>query len=217
MGVAHEVSTPLGVIAARAEQMLTKVESDERLSASVKAILNQTERIKQVIHGLLGLARGDAPSAERIEPSALLKDAVGLVAHKFMKARVLLDWRFESNLPAVLGDPRLLEHAIVNLLLNACDASGPGADVSLRANASKGEGVSIVVEDAGPGIATAEIGRALEPFFTTKPRGQGTGLGLAIAHEIVASHRGRLNLSPRRPRGTIAEIRLPAAGAVLHV
>ncbi len=61
MGVAHEISTPLGVIAARAEQMMPRVAGDERLSASVAAILSQTERINQVIRGLLGLARGDAP------------------------------------------------------------------------------------------------------------------------------------------------------------
>ena len=62
MGVAHEISTPLGVIAARAEQMLPKVTHDERLAAGAKAILSQTDRINEVIRGLLGLARGDAPS-----------------------------------------------------------------------------------------------------------------------------------------------------------
>src|SRR5262249_26308843 len=68
MGVAHEISTPLGVIAARAEQMRPRVAGDERLSASVTAILAQTDRISQVMRGLLGLARGDAPSAQRIDP-----------------------------------------------------------------------------------------------------------------------------------------------------
>ena len=88
MGVAHEISTPLGVIAARAEQMMPKVAGDERLSVGVAAILSQADRINQVIRGLLGLARGDAPTAERIYPRLLIANAVGLVEHRFAKAGI---------------------------------------------------------------------------------------------------------------------------------
>jgi signal transduction histidine kinase len=210
--VAHEISTPLGVIAARAEQMVPKVAHDERLTASVAAILAQTDRIKQVIRGLLGLARGDAPSAERIEPRSVVEQAVGLVEHRFEKAGVRLTRIVASGLPFILGDPRLLEHAVVNLLLNACDACQPGDEVIVRAARESPDGeVQLVVEDPGSGISPADRERALEPFFTTKARGEGTGLGLAIAHEIVASHRGRLEFRPRQPRGTVAMIRLPPA------
>jgi two-component system NtrC family sensor kinase len=214
MGVAHEISTPLGVIAARAEQMSTKVEGDERLRAGVKTgvdvILAQIDRIKQVIGGLLGLARGDAPSAERIEPARVIAEAVGLTEHRFGQSGVRLRRELDANLPVVLGDPRLLEHAVVNLLLNACDASRPDDVVTVRARRLDGD-VEIAVEDVGSGISPADIGRAHEPFFTTKPRGQGHGLGLAVAHEIVSSHRGTLALSARAPRGTRAAIRLPPA------
>lgn len=216
MGVAHEISTPLGVIAARAEQMVPKVAHDERLAGSVAAILSQADRIKQVIRGLLGLARGDMPSAERIEPRAVVDQAVGLVEHRFEKARVRLTQAVASDLPAILGDPRLLEHAVVNLLLNACDACQPGDEVVVRARRSGAE-VELVVEDPGSGISPADRERALEPFFTTKARGEGTGLGLAIAHEIVASHRGRLEFLPRQPRGTVAMIRLPPAEEIESV
>jgi two-component system, NtrC family, sensor kinase len=210
MGVAHEISTPLGVIAARAEQMVPRAANDNRLSDSLAAILAQTDHIKQVIRGLLGLARGDAPSAERIEPRAVVEQAVGLVEHRFSKARVRLTQAVEPRLPNVLGDPRLLEHAVVNLLLNACDACQSGDEVIVRAE-RWGADVQVAVEDMGTGISLADLGRAREPFFTTKARGEGTGLGLAIAHEIVASHRGSLQFSPREPRGTIAAIRLPPA------
>jgi signal transduction histidine kinase len=208
MGVAHEISTPLSVIAARAEQMIPRVAGDERLSASVAAILSQTDRINQVIRGLLGLARGDAPSAERIYPRALIENAVTLVEHRFTKAGVRLIRRLDVDLPTVIGDPRLLEHAIINLLLNACDACEPGADVEIQVRRDGGD-VEIVVTDSGMGISLAEVGRALEPLFTTKAREGGTGLGLAIAHEIVASHRGSLLFSAHSPRGTRAAIRLP--------
>ena len=212
MGVAHEISTPLGVIAARAEQMISKVTNDERLSAAVSAILAQTERINQVIRGLLGLARGDAPSVERIDPRSVIANAFGLVEHKFAKSGVLLKNEISLTLPTILGDPRLLEHAVVNLLLNACDACKPAGEVVIRARPLD-DGIEIVVDDTGTGISLADVGRALEPFFTTKAREGGTGLGLAIAHEIVASHRGTLVFSALKPQGTRAAIRLPPAEA----
>ena len=213
MGVAHEISTPLGVIAARAEQMMPKVVGDERLSASVAAILSQTDRINQVIRGLLGLARGDAPSTERIYPRNLIENAVTLVEHRLTKAGVRLIRRLDADVPTVMGDPRLLEHAIINLLLNACEACEQGADVEIEVRRD-GADVEIVVADSGSGISLANAGRALEPFFTTKAREGGTGLGLAIAHEIVASHRGTLVFSAQRPRGTRAAIRLPSVEEV---
>jgi signal transduction histidine kinase len=236
MGVAHEISTPLGVIAARAEQALPKVKAagDERLVGAVTAILEQADRIKLVIRGLLGLARGDAPLAERIDPDDVIRKAVELVEHRFAKAGVPLvcevlassagrlrrpeliaggsepsqGSELDARLPAVHGDPRLLEHAVVNLLLNACDACRPGDTVTVSAERD-GDGVLIHVDDTGVGISPSDSERATEPFFTTKARGQGTGLGLAIVQEIVAHHRGTLALAPRQPRGTSAAIRLP--------
>ena len=215
MGVAHEISTPLGVIAARAEQMRPRVVADERLSAGVNAILSQTDRINQVIRGLLGLARGEAPASERIDPRAVIENAVALVEHRFAKAGVGLRQEIDGELPAVVGDPRLLEHAVVNLLLNACDACRAGGDVLIRGRRDDAE-IEILVEDSGAGISPSDVGRALEPFFTTKAREGGTGLGLAIAREIVANHRGRLVFTRGEPHGTRAAIRLPpveAAGA----
>jgi len=216
IGVAHEISTPLGVIAARAEQIMPKVAGDERLTAGVAAILSQTERISQVIRGLLGLARGDAPMAERIYPRLLIENAVALVEHRFANAGVPLRQTIDTSLPTLIGDPRLLEHAIVNLLLNACDACKDGGEVAICVSAKDGE-LQIAVEDTGTGISLADAGRALEPFFTTKARDGGTGLGLAIAHEIVASHRGRLLFSVVEPRGTRAAIVIPREEEAKHV
>jgi len=215
MGVAHEISTPLGVIAARAEQLMPKVAHDERLAASASAILAQTSRIKEVIRGLLGLARGDAPSAERIDPHELIDNAVALVEHRFVKAAVGLHQVVDPELSAVVGDPRLLEHAVVNLLLNACEACKNGGEVHVKAALKETE-VEIAVEDTGEGISLADVGRAREPFFTTKAREGGTGLGLALVHEIVSSHRGRLIFSEVAPRGTRATIALPRSEEPAH-
>jgi signal transduction histidine kinase len=196
--------------------MRPRVASDERLSAGVDAILSQTDRISQVIRGLLGLARGEAPASERIEPRAVIENAVALVEHRFAKAGVGLRQEIDAALPEVIGDPRLLEHAVVNLLLNACDACRAGGDVLIRGRREDAE-IEILVEDSGAGISLSDVGRALEPFFTTKAREGGTGLGLAIAREIVANHRGRLVFTRGEPRGTRAAIRLPPVEVAANV
>jgi two-component system NtrC family sensor kinase len=198
-GVAHEVSTPLGVISGRAEQILERV-SDERTRRSAQAILDQSERIKEVIRGLLELARGGS---------------LALVEHRFQKGSVRLRSRVSGTLPPLRCDPRLLEQALVNLLLNACDACPPGSTVEVSVTPDAA-GVSFVVSDDGEGIPAAHAARAAEPFFTTKPRGKGTGLGLAIVSEIAKSHRGSLSISPGEPRGTRACIHIPLAQGEGH-
>ena len=216
IGVAHEIGTPLGVIAGRAEQLAPRAE-DERTRRGLAAILDQVKRIDEVVRGLLGLARGHLPASERVAPAAVVEAAVGLVQHRFVKAGVPLGREVAPELPAVNGDARLLEHALCNLLLNACDACRAGGQVTVRAEAGSGGAereIVFTVADTGAGISEADLHRVAEPLFTTKPVGEGTGLGLAIAREIVASHRGGLTVAPGGSGGTVVTVRLPAAAAV---
>jgi two-component system, NtrC family, sensor kinase len=218
VGVAHEISTPLGIIAGRAEQLLSKLSTDERAASNLRIIVEQIDRIHRVIRGLLGLARGDRPTAEPVEPVSIIEGAVSLVEHRFHKAQVRLISELAPDLPTLHGDPRLLEHAIVNLLLNACDACSAGGTVKLTTLSTNTErALEINVVDDGPGISSSDAGRVLEPFFSTKPNGQGSGLGLPIVQEIVASHRGTLCLTSVAPHGTRATITLPTNEDSLRV
>jgi signal transduction histidine kinase len=208
MGIAHEVSTPLGVIMGRAEQLLTH-RGGSRDDDAIRVIVQQCERISQIIRGLLRLARGDEPQLVQIRAADIVRSAVDLVAHKFASAQVEIQVD-SSDHGSIMGDPGLLEHAIVNLLLNACEASATGSAVTVRIR-SGDKSVVLAVEDEGHGISADDAYRATEPFFTTKRGEGGTGLGLAVAREIVAAHRGTLSLSPRSPHGTAATIDLPVA------
>jgi two-component system, NtrC family, sensor kinase len=215
-GIAHEVSTPLGVIVGRAEQLLPKVESDERAKRAVVVIGEQAERISRIVRAFLGLARGGTPSLEHVWPKELVASALELVEHRFTKADVHLASQLDDALPKIACDPRLFEQVLVNLLLNACDACAPGGHVELSVTRD-GDRVVFVVTDDGAGITEESARRALEPFFTTKAQGQGTGLGLAIANEIVKHHHGELTLSPRdRAPGTRATVEIDAAGEGAH-
>jgi signal transduction histidine kinase len=207
-GLAHEISTPLGVIAGRAEQLLQRAGPDERARRSLQAVLEQSERIRDVIRGFLDLARGGTPSLAAVAPGAVVDGARALVEHRFEKAGVGLVVRVPEGLPPLWCDQRLLEHALVNLLLNSCDASPRGAGVDLSAELHAGS-ICFVVEDHGAGIPEANAALAVQPFFTTKPRGSGTGLGLAIVSEIAKSHRGTLSLAPGQPHGTRACVEIP--------
>jgi signal transduction histidine kinase len=215
MGVAHEVSTPLGIIAGRAEQLAPRVGGDERASRSVQAIVEQAERIRRVVRGFLDLARGGSPDLVRVGAADVVRQAVALVEHRFDRAGVRLATDLSGELPSLRCDASMLEQALVNLLLNACDACAPGGLVRVSAE-SDGRRVAFTVLDDGVGIGRDAAARALEPFFTTKPAGQGTGLGLAIAHEIVKLHRGKLSLAPAEPRGTRACIEIPLPKADAH-
>jgi|HubBroStandDraft_4_1064222.scaffolds.fasta_scaffold02329_6 two-component system NtrC family sensor kinase len=210
MGVIHEVSTPLGVIVGRAEQLRARAGQDERAVYAAQTILQQVDRIQVVIRRFLDMARGGPPSLAKASPGDVVRAAAASVEHRFARAGVSLDTDTPPGTRLVLCDRALLEQALVNLLLNACDAcrSGGRAQVAVR---SEAEWVSFVVTDDGEGIAPDAAARAKEPFFTTKGPGAGTGLGLAIASEIAKSLRGQLTIVPNGERGTRASIAIPAA------
>jgi two-component system, NtrC family, sensor kinase len=211
MGIAHEVSTPLGVIMGRAEQLLGRVKDDERAVHNAQAILKQTDRIQQIVRRFLDMARGGPPSLERADPSEVARAAAASVQHRFSKAQVGLATDIPSTMPDIQCDRALLEQAIVNLLLNACEACQPGEHVEIAARADA-ESVAFVVTDDGAGIPSEHAARATKPFFTTKAEAGGAGLGLAIATEIAKSHRGDLTIGPHAGRGTRARIEIPVAG-----
>jgi signal transduction histidine kinase len=211
-GIAHELATPLGIIVSRTEQLQRQVHEDEKGARAARTILEQAERIERVVRGFLGLARGEAPNIEPLRPRHLASAAVGLVRHRFSATGVSLDVDAQAPLPSVAGNAALIEHAIVNLLLNACDASPAGSRVVLCLTQAE-QRVAFTVLDEGPGVAADALDVATRPFYTTKPSGKGTGLGLAIVNEIVRHYGGVLELGPRgdgRP-GTRASFSLPAS------
>jgi two-component system NtrC family sensor kinase len=213
MGIAHEVSTPLGVIAGRAEQLLGPGQGDERAGRAernAQIILEQAQSIEQTIRRFLDMARGGPPSLQPADPVEVAAAAAAAVAHRFAKAGVALTTSSSAAAPVrVRLDRALLEHALVNLLLNACEACGPGGHVDVCVRATE-DRVAFDVVDDGAGISRENAARAAEPFFTTKPEGRGTGLGLAIASEIAKVHRGALAIAPREGGGTRASIEVPA-------
>ena len=208
-GVAHEIGTPLGVISGRAAQLATRVREDDRNLRLAQTIQEEVEHINQTIRRFLELARGGTPRSEEFATRELVQSAATMVEHRFQKAGVELAVDAPPELPGMRGDFQLLEHVLVNLLLNACDASQKGDRVELTARAAEGKMI-LEVTDQGKGIPEHLAERVMEPFFTTKAQGQGSGLGLAMAREIVVMHRGEISIERIQPRGTRIRVGLPA-------
>ena len=212
MGIAHEVSTPLGVIMGRAEQLIGRVQNDERAIHNAQAILKQTDRIQQIMRRFLDMARGGPPSLERTDPSDIARAAASAVQHRFLKAHVSLATDIPSTMPNIQCDRALLEQALVNLLLNACEACQAGEHVEVAARADAAS-VAFVVTDEGVGNHLRARGAGDQALLHDEGRGGGAGLGLAIATEIAKSHRGDLTIGPNARRGTRACIEIPIAAS----
>jgi signal transduction histidine kinase len=197
---------PLGVIVGRVEQALARSEKDPRVTSALGIVLEQVTRIQAIVRGCLALARGDAPQLVALSPASIAKHAIELVGHRFSSAEVGLTWDVDADLPDIACEPSLLEQALVNLLLNACQATPPGGQVRLHVTHASAR-VLFVVDDDGAGIPDDVASRATEPFFSTRREEGGSGLGLTIAREIVSHHAGTLTLA-KRPgaRGTRATI-----------
>jgi signal transduction histidine kinase len=214
-GVAHEVGTPLGIISGRAEQLLSRVpdgDAGEHTRKGLTSILAQVDKVSTTIRQLLDFARVRPVEASALTPQQLLASAAALLEHRFRQQRVALAVEAPPSLPAIAADPGQLEQVLVNLLINACDACAGGGHVTARAT-HRDDSVEVAVVDDGCGIAPEHLPSVIDPFFTTKKRGQGTGLGLTIAADIIKNHGGTLEIDSAVGKGTTVRVRLPVAAA----
>ncbi len=216
-GIAHELSSPLAVVAGRVEQLNSVMEHDARSAKAVKAIDEQVARMRGVIHGFLALARGEAPELRAVDAAEVARDAERMVRHRFELAGVELAVATPAG-HIVACDRMLLTQVFVNLLQNACEAKDV-SHVVLTIDAAA-PFVVFRVSDDGAGIDDEVAKRAMEPFFTTRTRAGGSGLGLALAREIVSHHAGTIEIGRRgveggdAAAGTVVTVKIPSAKEV---
>ena len=200
-GIAHEVNNPLGVVLLYAHLLAEQVEPESATGRDLRLIVDQADRCKGIVAGLLDFARQNKVELEDRDLAELVDGALlGCV----VPAGVTL--RREHRRPGltVRADANQLGQVLVNLVNNAAAPSTGAGAVTVTTDSHGSDGVQIQVADDGCGIPPENLGRIFEPFFTTKEQGQGTGLGLAVSYGIVKMHRGDLMVSSRSD---------PAAGA----
>ena len=197
-GLAHEINNPLAIIGNRIECMQRDIRDkwqDTSLAVDIDVLQQHVERLRELTSSLLRFARDDQREAGPIALDTLAEGTVGLLRRTIETRHLRLDLVVQPPVPAVMGYEKAIETVIVNLLLNAADATPPGGTVTLAIRASaEGGAVEIEVRDTGPGIPPALRERIFEPFFTTKAAGHGTGLGLTVCRGILDRHGGTIRI-----------------------
>ena len=211
--VAHEIGTPLNVISGRAELLFTELSANDPRGPHLETIVAQVDRIRGILTGLLDVVRPRKTVIEAVRLPPLLGSVVELLRPTARARGLTLGVEIHRDARA-LADPNQLQQVVINLLVNALEATSPGGRVTLHArpasDAAGPPGVEILIVDSGAGIAPKHLGRVFDPFFTTKPPGQGTGLGLAICRDIVQEHGGTIGVESQVGAGTTIRVWLPA-------
>jgi two-component system NtrC family sensor kinase len=217
-GVAHELGTPLNVVAGRAKMIRTSAEAPEPVRRNARIVEEQADRMVHIIRQLLDFARAGQSSNERFDPKGLVEKTLTLVQPDADKHGVRLELKAPDELPVIEGDAGQIQQVLTNLLVNAIHAMRePGAvTVSLEtrresrgADDPKRPYLVLHVADEGVGMTPEVSARVFEPFFTTKDVGEGTGLGLSVAFGIVEEHGGFLEVETALGRGSRFSVHLP--------
>jgi len=213
-GIAHEIGSPLAVIRGRAQQVLRVIEGGARAD-DLRTIIKHIDNISSTIRKVLDFSRRQAIERRQIELPAVVERARALLQWKLDARHVELAAPLDPALPPVSADPDQLEQVLVNLILNACDASPDGSRITVAARQA-GAFLQIDVEDQGCGIAPEHLHAIFDPFFTTKKRGEGTGLGLTIVASVVRNHGGEIHVASTPEKGTKVTMRWPIAPTALE-
>lgn len=219
-GIAHEVGTPLGIVRGRAEYLLGKLGDQSAHASGVQVIIDQIDRVSRTIRQLLDFSRIQPAQVRPVELWQATRAVEELVRLEAERRKIRLTVEVPPELPRVSADPDQLQQALVNLVINALDACGPGGRVRLQAEpagaqaeGALGDRVTLRISDDGTGIPPELLSHVFDPFFTTKKRGQGTGLGLTIVAQIVRNHGGTVEMDSAPGRGTVVTLSWPRAQA----
>lgn len=213
--VAHEVATPLSVVANIAEMLRLDAEPGSHTAAELGKIVTQARRVTEMMRSLLNFVRQAPARYTDVDLGRLAQETLDLMGYELRKARIEARLEADPTAPPAWGDRSQLQQVLLNLLTNAMQAMAGGGRVTVRVgNSAGGRGepraVALVVEDTGPGIGPDVQGRIFDFFFTTRADAGGTGLGLAITKQIVEGHRGRIT-AENVDGGARFAVTLPAA------
>ncbi len=214
-GVSHEINNPVSVIRQKTDILRYRIGDGDppaRLLTELDTIQKHTQRIAAITDGLLAFARETPFELQPVSVNELVQEGADLVRVPFKSAELGLDVSLAPERPSVSGSPNHLLQVLVNVLLNARDASPADSRVAISTACDRDE-VRIQIEDRGVGIPEQLLDKIFDPFFTTKDVGRGTGLGLALSHGIVERHGGRIEVESVLGAGTAFRVVLPRLGA----
>ena len=209
--VSHELRTPLTAIKGWAET-LSLDHDPETMNKGIRVIVNETERLSQMVEELLDFSRMQngrfSMQKDRMDILAELEDAILIYGEKAKRDNISLNYNAPEMLPLINGDKNRLRQVFINIIDNAIKYSNSGCTVNVEASEVDGC-IQIVVEDNGCGIKASDLPRVKTKFFKANHTRRGSGIGLAVADEIITMHGGTLEVQSQENVGTTVIITLP--------
>jgi PAS domain S-box-containing protein len=220
-GIAHDFNNLLTVILGSLELADKRLPDDTGITPLIANAMQAAQRGAALTQRMLAFARRQDLDLKPVDLPGLVRGMTDLLQSS-LGPSMPIETRFPLKLNSVHADANQLEMALLNLAVNARDAMPDGGNIIIAArdeavvagsvgNLKAGRYVCLSVQDTGEGMDKVTLGRAMEPFFTTKGVGRGTGLGLSMIHGMAEQTGGRFVLKSRKGAGTTAEIWLPVA------
>jgi signal transduction histidine kinase len=212
-GLSHEIRNPLNAASLQLtvlERRLRRIplEHQPRLLEPLALVRDEIQRLEHLLEDFLRFARPRELTVRALDTGALIEKVVVLLRGDAERRGIMLFHELEPHLPRVDGDEERLHQVLMNLALNALEATPTRGKVRISTSV-RGERVRINVDDSGPGIPADLRNRIFEPFFTTKAAG--SGLGLPIVHAIISQHGGDVRVETSPLGGTRMQVELVRA------
>jgi signal transduction histidine kinase len=205
-GAAHEIRNPLTAIKSSLQYLKPK-RQDEKENRLLDNALEETERIDEILSGLLSFSRPAGIKKEKGNLTETLEESLQLISFQLKKQKIKVSRDFPSSPLYLKGDKAQLKQVFLNLFLNSLQAMKDGGELKIEVSLSEGGRALVAITDTGEGIPEEKLDKIFDPFFTTKKGG--TGLGLSICYGIVQSHQGEIEVKSKVGQGTTALVKLP--------
>ena len=208
--LATEIREPMGYIRAQLEEVTGEGSLDFESQTAVEAAMRDLMRMESLLNDILDFAKPLALDRRPCRVTALIEDALALVATDLKVNRIEVTKEFPSRLGEMRWDKEKLQHAFLSIFTNALEAMSPGGNLRIAVSQKRGSQPEMVIRIHNDGAPIPEeLGEKIfEPYFTTKR--SGTGLGLAMVKKIVEEHEGHIAIDSRPQEGTLVTITLPA-------
>lgn len=210
-GIAHELNNPLGIITMYSNILKDEAAADDPIHKDLDLIVEQAERCKKIVGGLLNFARKNQVNLIEVNINRLIERSISAV---IVPTNVKISLQSDVDNPGINLDYDQMGQVFTNLLKNSVEAMpSTGGRINVVINDTPQE-IVVHIKDSGLGITEENMGKLFTPFFTTKQVGKGTGLGLPIIYGIVKMHKGNIQVtsnadSLKGPTGTTFTITLP--------
>jgi len=215
-GVAHEINNPLAVILQKtgwmedilADETFQQSEDLHEYKNSLNKIEEHVERIRKVVHNMLGYARKMEPRLEDVDINKTLDQTIDMLENYARINNIDIQTDFEPDLPIIASNQSQLQQVFLNLINNAIDSIGDNGVIEVKSKRIDSL-INVDIKDNGRGIPEDQQKKVFDPFFTTKETGKGTGLGLWVSNDIIEKLGGAMSLKSKVGEDTTFTVQIP--------